>query len=466
MSQDRIERMRPRHRLWFLLACVGLVAPTAALAQSGQSRRPGPQPSHIRLEPGPNVADMTDQDLSRRLDLAREAHELEKVPDLLQRLTQDPEFLKALKNLSPAQKKQLAKLGQDLMLGKSPEENPAWNDLLKGLRSNQGDLQRVLKDRLKSDAELLNPDLLQRWAQKKQPEMGKVTEGTSSGHSPGPDHAPLGSVATSPAGAPGQPGPAQPHEPSLWGRLEDKSNSWFKEHVNDWAKDMGEWADSPLGNSLRNALRRAGEHRPGSGEMPFNLAERTRGLTGPLGKIREYLPTERLRSLDLVGRLRNAHLPSLPSGGMTAPSLASVRRASGSGVVSALLWALVLLTLAGVLWKSLCWYREQAANGDGWRLGPWPVRPESVATRAELVSAFEYLAVLCLGQVALACNHLDLAARLGAREGTDFEKQRAAENLAGLYEQARYAPPDEALRPEELAAARRDLCLLAGVGSA
>jgi hypothetical protein len=404
------------------------------------------------------------QVLNRRLNQAREAHELEKVPDLLQRLAQDPEFLKALqKDLTPEQKKQLAKLGQDLLQGKRPEGNPAWNELLKGLRSNQGDLEQVLKDKLGGDA-----DLLKRWAQK-QPELGKLTEGTSNGPAVRPHESippPMGSVDASATGPLGQPAPVQPPEPSLWERMEQKSTDWFKEHVNDWAKDMGEWADSPLGNSLRNALRRAGQHGPSPEGLPFDLSDRTRGLTGTLGKLGEYLPTDRLRSLDLAGRLRNVHLPSLPSGGMTPVSLGSAPRASGSGALSGLLWALVLLTLGGVLWKSLRWYREQAADAEGWKLGPWPVRPESVATRAELVRAFEYLALLCLGPAALACNHLDLAARLGAREGTDVEKRRAAEHLAGLYEQARYAPPDEALRPEELAAARRDLCLLAGVAAA
>jgi hypothetical protein len=334
--------------------------------------------------------------------------------------------------------------------------------LLKGLRSNQDDLKDVLKRKLGDDA-----DVLKRWVQK-QPELGKLAEGTGSNPAdprPKPNHPAEGSPRPPATQSFGPPPPVQPSQPSLWERMEQKSTDWFKEHADDWAKDMGEWADSPLGNALRNALRRAGEHRPGSGDMPFDLADKTRGLTDRLGKLGQYLPTDRLRSLDLAGRLRNVHLPRLPSGGMTGASLGSVPRASGAGVVSGLLWALVLLTLAAVLWKSLRWYREQAAGGDGWKLGPWPVRPESVATRAELVSAFEYLAQLCLGPVALACNHLDLAARLGAREGTDAEKRRAAEHLAGLYEQARYAPPDEALRPEELAAARRDLCLLAGVAS-
>jgi hypothetical protein len=45
-------------------------------------------------------------------------------------------------------------------------------------------------------------------------------------------------------------------------------------------------------------------------------------------------------------------------------------------------------------------------------------------------------------------------------------RQQAATELARLYEQARYAPQDDTLSAEDLAAARRDLCFLAGVGAA
>jgi hypothetical protein len=464
--------MKHRRSTWLLFAFAGLIAPPTALAQPGRSRSPGfappatvlaPQPSHLPLAEDPNVAGMADQLLNQRLNLAREAHELEKVSDLLQRLTQDPEFLKALNDLSPDQKKQLAKLSRDWVQGKNPAENPAWQELLKGLRSQEGGLERVLKDTLSGN----DADILKRWAEK-QPEPGKLTEGAGNGPSvlpPDPIRPPEGSNDPPATGPLGQPAPLPPPDPSLWQRLEQKSTSWFKDHVNDWAQDMGEWADSPLGNSLKNALRRAGQHASPEGAS-FDLSDKTRGLANTLGKVGEYLPTDRLRSLNLAGRLRNVHLPSLPSGGMSAPSLGPLSRASGGGALPGLLWALVLLTLGAVLWKSLRWYREQAAKGDGWKLGPWPVRPEAVATRDQLVSAFEYLALLCLGPVALACNHLDLAARLGAREGADVEKSRAAEHLARLYEQARYAPADEALPPDELAAARRDLCLLAGVAAA
>jgi hypothetical protein len=82
------------------------------------------------------------------------------------------------------------------------------------------------------------------------------------------------------------------------------------------------------------------------------------------------------------------------------------------------------------------------------------VRPDLVASRGDLVKAFEHLACLRLGEPALRQNHLELGDRLGAA------------GLARLYEQARYAPPEEPLPAADLAAARRDLCRLAGVATA
>jgi hypothetical protein len=91
-----------------------------------------------------------------------------------------------------------------------------------------------------------------------------------------------------------------------------------------------------------------------------------------------------------------------------------------------------------------------------------------VATRQDLVRAFEYLALLVLGPAARACHHLDLAALLGERAPVlnPDVRRGAASALARLYEQARYAPGDEPLGEDDLAAARRDLCLLAGVAAA
>ncbi len=114
-------------------------------------------------------------------------------------------------------------------------------------------------------------------------------------------------------------------------------------------------------------------------------------------------------------------------------------------------------------WMGFAVARRQAgAKANGWSPGPWPVHPSRVSTRQDLVRAFEHLAYLCLGRAAGPLNHRDVASRLGQ---TGAGRAAAAGRLARLYEQARYAPPDEGLPPDELAAARGDLAALAGAAA-
>jgi hypothetical protein len=122
-----------------------------------------------------------------------------------------------------------------------------------------------------------------------------------------------------------------------------------------------------------------------------------------------------------------------------------------------------------IAWKFFTVQRQAATatTGTGWRLGPWPVNPNEVTTRQDLIRAFEHLSLLLLGPAARVWNHRQIATRLGAREDeAAAERRRAASHLAVLYEQARYAPPSDPLPEGELAGARRDLCLLAGVAPA
>jgi hypothetical protein len=89
-----------------------------------------------------------------------------------------------------------------------------------------------------------------------------------------------------------------------------------------------------------------------------------------------------------------------------------------------------------------------------------------VASREELILAFEYLSFLKLGPAARSRNHLALADALGNQESgvrgqESGERRRAAQHLASLYEFARYAPDRNPLSDDALTAARRELCFLA-----
>jgi hypothetical protein len=85
-----------------------------------------------------------------------------------------------------------------------------------------------------------------------------------------------------------------------------------------------------------------------------------------------------------------------------------------------------------------------------------------------LIQAFEYFSVLQLGPNARAWNHQDIARRLSLeiKASDDPSRAQATQRLASTYEQARYAPLSDLLPEVELATARNDLCLLAGVAVA
>jgi len=77
------------------------------------------------------------------------------------------------------------------------------------------------------------------------------------------------------------------------------------------------------------------------------------------------------------------------------------------------------------------------------------------------------LALLLLGHKVSTSHHLDIAGQLGTSQvDPTGRRKNAAQELAGLYEHARYAPPEEQLSEDELETARRDLGFLAGGAAA
>lgn len=166
-------------------------------------------------------------------------------------------------------------------------------------------------------------------------------------------------------------------------------------------------------------------------------------------------------------RLPTLNLPTLrlPIGGVPnvgVPGAPGISAGGGSGAWQWFIGLGLLVGAAVLLWKllprALAW--NQAKVADEWRLGPWPVAPGAVSSRADLVRAFEYLSLLLLGRQARTWNHRNIAAKLGASQ---VERRQAATELASLYERARYTPADEPLPAAAVADFRRDLCLLAGV---
>jgi hypothetical protein len=156
--------------------------------------------------------------------------------------------------------------------------------------------------------------------------------------------------------------------------------------------------------------------------------------------------------------LPTAFLPHLGGLGGVGGGLRGDGGAGGVAFIQILLVVTVFVVVAVVAWRLMGRVTKGTPQVAAASLGPWPVDPSRIATREQLVQAFEYLALLVLGNPARTANHRDIAESLG----TTPEQGQAAEQLASLYEKSRYDPAPGALPAAELDAARRDLCLLAG----
>ena len=245
----------------------------------------------------------------------------------------------------------------------------------------------------------------------------------------------------------------------------DKLAQWLRQWLEnaeasewgDWLKDSAAWQDAV--QDLRKWISPREDKAavlgladwipkipwPGSSDLPLD------NLKGKwLPKLSwPAIPAPRLD----LGRLDRWLAP----GPISAPRWSIP---SGSQWWNVFLW--ICLVLAGVflLRKSIRRLKAQPTLPLALNLGPWPVPPDQVATSEQLIAAFEYLALLRLGMEARTWNHRVIAAQLGQDQADRF---LAASQLAGIYEAVRYAPEQKSLSNEDLAAARRHLCLLAGV---
>jgi len=165
-------------------------------------------------------------------------------------------------------------------------------------------------------------------------------------------------------------------------------------------------------------------------------------------------------------RIRKMEMPALPKIDLSTPKLGLSKSLSKLPVPQrwpiseSVWWVGVVLCFGLILWQF--WRRTggRRSAAVGRQLGSWPVYPGQISSVAEFIAAFEYLAALRLGTHVRTWHHRAVADELG-REGD--ERRRAASSLASLYEQARYSPEETSLSGETLAAARHDLCFLAGV---
>ena len=443
--------MNNRFWLWLLpIASLSLAPYTAAaqairISQRGTVVRfPGDdKQSHRELPGGPDM-DAGPELMAERLRELRQLHQLQ---DQIQGLLKDPDFKNRLRNQFSDD--ELRRLREKILKG-DLEGDRDWNKLLQQTAPRNTIDGRKMEALLRRLAERAKNKPINPPSEPKLPSLrpsihsGSSSSDTDSSNSKSPFP------------------PAKPADPSLWERLRNNTSNWIADNADGLAGDMaGALAESGINDdgSLAELVRTLNE----GDFLGEGFIEEAAGLS-------RYLPNmgalihERLGVPDEMRSLfRDTQLPSL-RGLDRAPSLPTAPSTDGGWVAR----SLALLTLGVLLllvWKMGGWSRgKPAGTGDDWQLGSWPVAPTDVSTRQELIRAFEYLVLLCLGPDACTCHHRELADRLAAQEGDDPARRRqAVEVLAWLYEQARYAPAEESLSQEELSEAHHALRFLAGV---
>jgi hypothetical protein len=427
-----------------------------------------------QLPPRPNVDGHMDRMLLERLQpVARQPHhhfddepdgdpfaliqqrlaELEKkgkahkeLQELYQQLLKDPELL----NRDPDKRKRLEELIKDSGVTLDPND-PRIKRLQEWLKNRppgssktpplspeaQEELKRLL-DAFKNQPPSTNPNPL-----------------------PIPDKAP-------------EPICGEPPDPAM---VIDDAERAARRDFMDWLLrqsrklDDGRFRDSDLARQLRNDLTRFasnGTFRDGKRwAADTRLGQKFSDLTKDLRSMRMFsdvklpmpnvnLPRPTMPGLPNMGGWgQPPSIGSLP--GLGTPSMPSAQTFSGDFF----LWLAAVGVAALIGWRLYKLYGPFGRRDPASALVdlPWPTAPGAVATRADLVRAFEFLSLALLGRESRTWNHLDVAAKLG---GDAIERRQAADTLAGLYEQARYAPADEPLSAEDFTAAQQSLTTLRG----
>jgi hypothetical protein len=396
---------------------------------------PSPRPSHQPLDIDLGEGLSPEELLANRLRLPRDQQKLkeqlgrqqlpEELQQLARRLLGNEQFLQSLRERFRPE--DLNRLRDQVLRG----ENLDLNDNLRQF------LKEGLGNRQLSDNE---QQALQRWAEQLRNQPDNPVE-------PVPE--PIDPVPPPPDQPPDMP---VPPPSSLQPPSPPRNNEWWQNQMSDLSRRLETWLDSPDGRAWRDRLIELAQRNAPAGSA---LVERVQGLSRYLPQLSNYLPRLPRANLPRVAIPRQ--MPRVPT--LPRPSALSVGQ-----------WLIGLL--GGVLFALALWYLLRLGQsmvqpvGKPWHPGPWPVSPARLASRQDVVRAFEYLCLLTLGKSARLRHHLELGRQLGQQAAVDPQRrQQAALALTRLYERARYAPADEPLSQAELEEARRELCYLAGVAA-
>ena len=336
-------------------------------------------------------------------------------------------------------------------------------------------LQMLAKDpkfRRELEQELRNnPQLIEQLKQA-EPDLAKRIQKEIPNLPPG-ETRPSPNIPGQPPQPPGTPNPNSPKTPNP-----AEENREFQEMAKLWEQAVGPLDNTP---AVKQALLDMFNGSPGSkpGGKPFwadwksskpgqggnaSFLKWLQGLNGGSGKTNLKMPKW------FGGKAPNLEAPSMKM--PTAPKIPSlgfsgfdfnVGGFSGLGSAGMALGIALLVGLVSFLiWK----FAPQLGLGRSRSpkalpgLGPWPIDPRSIADRAGLIVAFEYISVLLCGDGARVWNHATIAEAL--RDSVPAAAP-FAEPLARLYALARYTPQSEQLSPETIEEGRGYLCRLAGV---
>ncbi len=237
---------------------------------------------------------------------------------------------------------------------------------------------------------------------------------------------------------------------------------------NPWVKWLDKnFGDSPAAqNAMKDLISNLNGTNGGKGlfdKMPdFKGGDVFKGLgniKGPNGGSDFKFNPPDLKGTGMSGPKFGSGGGSFGGGGFGggAPSVGGAAAGGGTAlaVIVGIAGGIVLLI---VLLRK--WQLKREAQATLAQAGRAGYDFSGVRTREQLVTAFDTVSIDRIGDEARAWNHRVIADQFGVVQPGNLEP---ANELGGLYEQARYAPPDEDLQPVEYAAARKDLGALAGV---
>jgi len=165
---------------------------------------------------------------------------------------------------------------------------------------------------------------------------------------------------------------------------------------------------------------------------------------------------------NIDGATWNRRLPglsALPTPNLGTPSMPNFAGPSLPSVGTGATWLLILALTMLCVWQMLRWTKRKTSTADERAsLGAWPIQPGAVSTRAELVLAFDYLALWTLGMRVTSWNHHAVARRWGEQSPN---LASLAQSLASLYEASRYTDGIDELALPHRDQARQALTQLA-----